>query len=92
MGDDTNQPLVPAAGDAHRPDAGVPEPDLLTVTEVARLLRVSKMTIYRLIEDGQLPALRIGRSFRIHHGTVTQFMTITDHNAGAGGPAARRRG
>ncbi|MBA2323568.1 MAG: helix-turn-helix domain-containing protein [Pseudonocardiales bacterium] len=38
---------------------------LLTVAEVAKTLRVSKMTIYRLIEAGELPAIRIGRSFRV---------------------------
>jgi excisionase family DNA binding protein len=38
---------------------------LLTVAEVAAMLRVSKMTIYRLVHAGDLPALRVSRSFRI---------------------------
>lgn len=37
----------------------------LTVAEVAAKVRVSKMTIYRLIQAGELPAVRVGRSFRI---------------------------
>lgn len=37
----------------------------LTVDEVATDLRLSKMTVYRLIDKGQLPAIRVGRSFRI---------------------------
>lgn len=37
----------------------------LTVTEVASMMRVSKMSIYRLIHGGDLRALRIGRSFRV---------------------------
>lgn len=38
---------------------------LMTVAEVASALRVSKMTIYRLIRNGELAALRVGRSFRV---------------------------
>jgi excisionase family DNA binding protein len=33
--------------------------------EVAQRLRLSKMTVYRLINDGELQAVRVGRSFRI---------------------------
>jgi excisionase family DNA binding protein len=41
------------------------EPELLTITEVADMWRVSKMTVYRLAHSGQLPIVRIGRSFRV---------------------------
>lgn len=37
----------------------------ITVREAATQIKVSKMTIYRLIEAGELPVLRIGRSMRI---------------------------
>jgi excisionase family DNA binding protein len=37
---------------------------LLTVAEVASAMRVSTMTIYRLIKSGDLPAIRVGRSYR----------------------------
>ena len=37
----------------------------LTVAEVAALMRVSKMTVYRLVHGGTLPAVRVGRSFRV---------------------------
>ena len=37
----------------------------LTVQEVAELMRVSSMTVYRLIKAGDLPAVRVGRSFRV---------------------------
>lgn len=40
----------------------------LTVAEVAAELRVSRMTVYRLIHGGDLVAARIGRSFRITGG------------------------
>jgi excisionase family DNA binding protein len=38
---------------------------LLTVAEVAAMLRVSKMTIYRLVHAGDLAAFRVSRTFRI---------------------------
>ena len=40
-------------------------PVFLTVPEVAEALRVSKMTVYRLIEREELPAARVGRSLRV---------------------------
>ena len=39
----------------------------LTVAEVADMMRVSKMTVYRLVHSGELPAIRFGRSFRDRH-------------------------
>ncbi|MFN2555260.1 MAG: helix-turn-helix domain-containing protein [Nitriliruptorales bacterium] len=39
--------------------------ELLTVAEVAGLLRVSTMTVYRLIRTGELPAVRVGRNYRV---------------------------
>jgi excisionase family DNA binding protein len=40
----------------------LPEHALLTVAEVARVMRVSKMTVYRLVHAEELPAVRFGRS------------------------------
>ena len=34
----------------------------LTVAEVASIMRVSKMTVYRLVHSGELEAIRVGRS------------------------------
>ncbi|MGI8815186.1 MAG: helix-turn-helix domain-containing protein [Pseudonocardia sp.] len=48
--------------------------DLLTVSEVAAMLRLSKMTIYRLMDKGKLPALRVGRSFRIPRDSVRALL------------------
>ena len=46
----------------------------LTVGEVARTLRVSTMTVYRLINAGQLPAVRIGRSFRLREEDLDRYL------------------
>jgi excisionase family DNA binding protein len=44
----------------------------LTVAEVAEMMRVSKMTVYRLVHAGELPAIRFGRSFRVPESAVAQ--------------------
>ncbi len=46
----------------------------LTVAEVADLVRVSRMTVYRWVHAGELPAVRFGRSFRVPQQAVEQFM------------------
>lgn len=46
----------------------------LTVAEVAQELRVSTMTVYRLIKAEQLPATRIGKSLRIRTGDVKDYL------------------
>ncbi|MBN2177334.1 MAG: helix-turn-helix domain-containing protein [Demequinaceae bacterium] len=46
----------------------------LTVAEVADLLRVSRMTVYRWVHAGDLPAVRFGRSFRVPQQAVEVFM------------------
>lgn len=43
----------------------------LTVAEVADIMRVSKMTVYRLVHSGELPAVRFGRSYRVPETAVS---------------------
>lgn len=47
---------------------------LLTVAEVAQHMRVSNMTVYRLIKSGQLPALRVGKNFRIRGRDLVAYL------------------
>jgi excisionase family DNA binding protein len=48
--------------------------ELLTVSQIAHLLRVSKMTVYRLIQTGQLTATTEGRSFHVRRIDVTALL------------------
>lgn len=50
--------------------------DLLTPTEVAAVLRVSKMTVYRMIHNGTLASLQVGRSFRIHRQSLEEYVGV----------------
>ncbi|WP_254699015.1 helix-turn-helix domain-containing protein [Rhodococcus sp. SGAir0479] len=62
--------------------AGLAGTQFLTVAEVATLMRVSKMTVYRLVHSGELPAVRVGRSFRVHAKAVHDYLETSYFDAG----------
>lgn len=54
----------------------------LTVAEVAARMRVSRMTVYRLVHSGELPAVRFGRSFRVQRSAVEELIDAARFEAG----------
>ena len=50
------------------------EVQFLTVAEVASIMRVSKMTVYRMVHAGELPAIRVGWSFRVPEDEVHKYL------------------
>ena len=46
----------------------------LTVAEVAKALRISNMTVYRLINSGELAAVRVGKSYRLREEDVDRYV------------------
>lgn len=54
----------------------------LTVAEVAAAMRVSKMTVYRLVHSGEMPAVRVGRSFRVPEQAVHAYLQESFVEAG----------
>ncbi len=50
------------------------EDSLFTVSEVASKMRVSNMTIYRLIKSGQLAAIRVGKNYRIRGSDIDRYL------------------
>jgi excisionase family DNA binding protein len=75
---DTASSARPTAVD----DAGLSEVRFLTVAEVASVMRVSKMTVYRLVHGGELPAVRVGRSFRVPDQAVHDYLRAAYIEAG----------
>ena len=51
---------------------------LLTVMEVAAVMRVSNMTVYRLIKAGQLAAIRVGKNYRIRESDVEAYLAARE--------------
>ncbi len=61
---------------------GISDVKFLTVAEVATAMRVSKMTVYRLVHSGELPAVRVGRSFRVPEDAVSDYLRKSYFQAG----------
>ena len=61
---------------------------LLTVREVAETMRVSNMTVYRLIRAGELPAIRVGKHFRIRENELGEYLEAQTVRGGDSWPAA----
>ena len=47
----------------------------LTVAEVAAIMRVSTMTVYRLIKAGDLASVRVGKSYRVREDDVDRYLS-----------------
>jgi excisionase family DNA binding protein len=67
---------------AHPVDPALAEVKFLTVAEVASVMRVSKMTVYRMVHAGELPAVRVGRSFRVPEKAVHEYLRAAFIEAG----------
>ena len=63
-------------------ETGLSEVRFLTVAEVAAVMRVSKMTVYRIVHGGDLPAVRVGRSFRVTESAVHDYLRAAFVEAG----------
>jgi excisionase family DNA binding protein len=57
------------------------DPALLTVSEAARILRVSEKMVYRLIKTGDLPGIRIGRLMRISRAALNSLLSLRSESA-----------
>ncbi|MBO9522473.1 MAG: helix-turn-helix domain-containing protein [Nocardioidaceae bacterium] len=60
----------------------ISEVKFLTIAEVASVMRVSKMTVYRLVHNGELPAVRVGRSFRVSEEDVNEYLKNSFYQTG----------
>ena len=73
----TQTQSAPAAGAAAAAPGPAPEGRLLTVTEVAELLRINKSTVYRIAKQGRLPATRVGRQWRFRKSVLDGLLEPT---------------
>lgn len=68
-----DRPLAPPLARGSKPP--LEEVRFLTVAEVATIMRVSKMTVYRMVHSGVLPAIRVGRSYRVPERAVYDYLS-----------------
>lgn len=55
-------------------------PQFMTVAEVADMVRVSRMTVYRMVHSGELPAVRVGNSYRVPKTAVDELLSHSAYN------------
>ncbi len=55
--------------------------DMLTVEEVAAMLRISRMTVYRMVNNDEISHIRIGRSFRIPRVAFEEYIRVNSRRA-----------
>lgn len=65
----------PLVGNGGSPDDGAsPEQELLTVEQAAAYLQMHKVTVYKYIRTGLLPAARLGKVYRIYRKDVEALL------------------
>ena len=53
---------------------------IMTVEEVAAYLKLSKITVYKLVKKGQLPGFRVGNSWRFRKDKIMEIMSKPDNS------------
>ena len=53
-------------------------PDVLDVKQVGELLNISTKTVYRLLNEGTLDSLKVGRAYKIPKLYVLQYIKVLD--------------
>lgn len=49
-------------------------PEIMTITQVAGYFQISEMTTYKLVQEGSIPAFKIGRHWRIKRDDLDGFI------------------
>jgi excisionase family DNA binding protein len=55
-------------------------PDILDVGQMSQLLRVSKKTAYKLLQQGKIDCLKVGREYKIPKANIIQYLRISKGN------------
>ena len=50
------------------------EKEIMTISQVAKYLQISEITTYRLIQEGKIPAFKVGRGWRIKREDLNEFI------------------
>ncbi|MFC1699885.1 helix-turn-helix domain-containing protein [Candidatus Omnitrophota bacterium] len=58
--------------------------EVLTITEASRYLRVNKATIYKLAQQGTIPAFKVGKVWRFKRDRIEAWVDVNSNNKGDG--------
>lgn len=57
-----------------------PEGEILTLEEVAAYLKAGKRTVYRLAQNGKIPAFKLGGSWRFRRAELDRWIAASIKN------------
>ncbi len=60
-------------------DIDLNETEIMTVSEVAAYLKISEVTTYKLVQQGKIPAFKIGRHWRVKRTDLGEFIEKLKH-------------
>lgn len=55
--------------------------DILTIREVAEMLKLTEKTAYRLVSDGEIPGFKVGGSWRFSRKELEKWVTEQNRKA-----------
>lgn len=57
------------------------EVEYVTVSEIAKAVRISRMTVYRLIESKKIPSVKFGNSYRVPKIAIEKYLNENTRGA-----------
>ena len=67
---------MPAKGPLEKGTAMADSPPdtVMTIKELSKYLKISRSTLYKLAQEGKLPAQKVGRHWRFHRDAVDRWL------------------
>ena len=64
-----------------------PSDKIMTIEELAEYLKISRSTLYKLLQDGKLPGQKVGKRWRFHQDAIDEWIksgtgTVASHKSG----------
>ena len=64
-----------------------PSGKIMTIEELAEYLKISRSTLYKLLQDGKLPGQKVGKRWRFHQDAIDEWVksgtgTVASHKTG----------
>jgi len=53
---------------------------VMTIAELSEYLKISRSTLYKLTQEGKLPAQKVGRHWRFHKGVIDRWLGERERN------------
>jgi len=64
---------------------------IMTIDELSDYLRVSKSTVYKLVQSGRLPGKKAGRQWRFHKNAIDEWLSTHPQEAVAEATEPKKR-